>query len=139
MRRMIDPKELNQGGGEEKKLYQHFIELHIKSSLVNSNGDLFFNIINSDPTPFTAETLTIEYLKNHPTAISGQVYKDFQGNMVTSRYMIIYAINISDGKINLTGANIKSLQEGSNTYIGLIRTNTSFDTITSVIDTVSML
>lgn len=137
MRRMIDPKQL---GGGQVKLYQHFIELQVKCSQIDSSAYLFFNINNSDPTPFTAETLTIEYLKNHPTVVSGHYYVNYQGNMIPSRYAIVYAINISNGKMNLTGANIKSFEEGSTTYYGFTRTNNSFfDTITSVKDTVSIL
>ena len=139
MRRMIDPKELNQGGGQAKT-YQHFIELDIKSSQIDSNATLYFNINNSDPTPFTTETITIEYLKNHPTAVSGNYYMNFSGNMVPDRYAIVYAIVTLDGKMCLKSANIKSFEEGSTTYIGFTRTNnTLFDRITSVKDTVSIL
>ena len=49
MRRMIDPKELNQGGGqqEQKKYYNHYITLSGNEATCN------FTITNSRPEPYT--------------------------------------------------------------------------------------
>lgn len=50
MRRMIDPKQLNQGGGgqEQKKYYNHFI------TLVGNEISCSFTITNSRPEPYTS-------------------------------------------------------------------------------------
>ena len=51
MRRMLDPKEVG-GGGEDKKLYCHFIDIATKDG-----EQIYFSYTSTDETKLTKETI----------------------------------------------------------------------------------
>lgn len=73
MRRMIDPKELNQGGGEEKKYYNHFITLIAGETTCN------FTITNSRPEPYTKIGDIYNYLSTAVNSIGISATGSYNG------------------------------------------------------------
>lgn len=65
MRRMLDPKEV--GGGEDKKLYCHFIDISTRDG-----EQIYFNYISTDETKATKETI-VSVLKDKKLICTGYV------------------------------------------------------------------
>lgn len=98
MRRMIDPKELNQGGGqqEQKNYYNHYI-------LASSNDQTYqimMHIITTDPTSYENKTLQIlKPLQASPiynTALMCTGYIDSE-----TRKAVIYAIHLNNDTFDI--------------------------------------
>lgn len=96
MRRMIDPKELNKGGGEQKKYYQHSIRMYNKDYKYTKS--LSFVLITTDANKYTS----IDEIKN--------ILKQrtlFDANDSTKEFMIpatgTYRSNLGDRAITSIG------------------------------------
>ena len=89
MRRMLDPKEVGGGGGDEK-LYCHFI------SFVNDNnrkgGYITLNYYSKKKDKFTYNTLKKEFSGNKEVACSGYIH---DGN----NYFTVFYLFLSNGDI----------------------------------------
>lgn len=73
MRRMIDPKELNQGGGEGKKYYNHFV------TLSGYEISCCFIITNSRPEPYTSVGDLYIYLSTAVSSVSVSATGNYSG------------------------------------------------------------
>lgn len=88
MRRMVDPKELNQGGGDKKK-YRHILscDFDIKGMSAATFNLIKIIIDNESAEEFTKASL-VEYIKKIkflPAYGTGDQY-------VGDRYVIVYSI-----------------------------------------------
>lgn len=97
MRRMIDPSQLNQGGGEEKKYYNHFI-------LLTGRGvNCRFTITNSRPNPYTSIGDIYTYLRTE----NGSAFVSATGAYrTTDGQGVISCCSISDTQGNISVAAI---------------------------------
>ena len=71
MRRMLDPKELGGGGGDEK-LYCHCISFVSDNN--SKGGYIIFNYYSKKKDKFTYDTFKKEFDKNKHVACSGYIH-----------------------------------------------------------------
>lgn len=82
MRRMLDPKELGGGGGNEK-LYRHCISIHNDSN--QKGGYIMLNYYSKKKDRFTYETFKKEFSKDRNVACSGYIHDG--DNFFTAFYL----------------------------------------------------
>lgn len=112
MRRMIDPKEFNQGGGDKKK-YRHILscDFGIRGITQATFNFIKFIIDNESAEKFTKESL-VEYIKKIKFLPAYGIGDKYTGD----RYVIVYSIESesdADCKINYYEFAIKTKSDGS--------------------------
>ena len=91
MRRMIDPKELNQGGGVEQKKYRHIMSCNYILSGTSSSTFQFTKMIieNNSPAQFDIQSLKNFFNENYfyPAYGTGRTRAD-----ISNKNTILYAV-----------------------------------------------
>ena len=93
MRRMLDPKTIG-GGGEDKKLYCHFIEISTRD-----REQIYFNYISTDETKATEETI-VSVLKDKKLICTG--YLNVNDGAKPIEYIKVLKTDLSVKWVDLT-------------------------------------